>query len=222
MKKHPGLFFVAVMAAGIAVLQTAQAATIRLQDGAVLEGDVLQVDDEGVVVQLPRERVAAVNGQPLPVPLTPGAAAPAVTVTDVSGQAHVIGGPTGRVTVLHFWVHWCPHCRSDAPHIQRLHDRFRDDPRVQVLTVNLDEQRAEADQFIQEHHVTYPVIIAAGQREADLMQRYQVNGFPVTYLIDGRGVIRRKVYGSFVESRVDLGAEVEALLSPPHVPVTQP
>ena len=77
-----------------------------------------------------------------------------------------------------------------------------------------------AEQFVREHHATYPVIVAAEQQGMDLPALYQVAGFPITYLIDARGTIRKKVSGSFVESHVDLGAEVEALLS--SAPVAQP
>ena len=188
--------------------------TIRLTDRTTFTGAILQMNDDSVIIRLPRQRVATINGQPLPTVLGLGVAAPAFTATDATGQTRMVGGSTGKVTLLHFWVHWCPHCRSDAPQIQALQDRFHDDPRVQVLAVNLDDAaaRATVDQFIQEHHVTYPVIVAAEQQAINLPELYQVSGFPLTYVIDAKGIIRWKISGSFAESHKDLGAVVEGLL----------
>ena len=205
----------AVVLAGVVALPAARAATIRLENGTSVEGDVLQADDDSVIIGLPRARVATINGHRLPPVLSADALAPAFTATDVSGQTRTVGAGSAKMTVLHFWVHWCPHCRSDATQLQALHDRFRDDPRAQVLSVNLDDAsaRAKVEQFIREHHVTYPVIVAAEQKDVDLPQLYQVNGFPLTYLIDDHGLIRKKVSGSFVESHVDVGALLADLLS---------
>lgn len=193
------------------------AAAIKLDDGTTVKGDILQVDDDQVIVGLSRQSIATLDGKPLPPTLKEGVAAPAFAVKDLLGHPQVVGGANGRLTLLHFWVHWCPHCRSDAPKIQALYNQFRDNPKVRILTVNLDQDRALVDRFINEHQVSYPVILAAeqasGSSGVDLPQLYQVTGFPVTYLIDAQGIIRYKARGSFAESGVDLAARVAALLS---------
>ena len=193
---------------------------IHLTDKTKVTGEVLQVDDDRVVIGVPRTSVATVNGRALPAALKEGSTAPTFSVTDLAGKTQAIGTPTqGRVSVLHFWVHWCPHCRSDAPKVQALYDRFRDNPKVQLLTVNLDQDRAKVEAFIQEHHATYPVILASEQSSApggvDLPELYQIHAFPITFLIDAQGVIRHKVSGSFAESGQDLDALIVALLPTP-------
>lgn len=193
-----------------------QAAVIELNDKTKVTGDVVQVEDDYVFIRLPRQSITLVDGIAPPAPLVEGVAAPTFSVKDILGQTRTVGKDAQKVTLLHFWVHWCPHCRSDAPQIQALYDRFRDNPNVQVVTVNLDDTRDVVDRFVKEHGVTYPVIQAAEQARQpggiDLAERYQVTGFPATYLIDTQGIIRLKVRGSFAESRQDLGTLVEALL----------
>lgn len=194
-----------------------EAATIQLKDRTTLQGDVVQVDDEHVFIRLPRQAITTVNGTPLPAPLVAGTPAPSFTIADIAGQSHQIGATAGKVTVLHFWVSWCPHCRSDAPKIQALYDQFRDNAKVQIVTVNLEDERAKIDAFVAAHHVTYPVVAAQEQgakaRGVNLPQLYQITGFPVTFVIDAQGVIRQKTTGSFVETRVDLASHVAALLA---------
>ena len=192
------------------------AETIRLKDQTELTGDVLRVEDDQVIIGVPRTSVATIDGEALPPVLEEGVAAPAFTAKDLQGASQAVGGRNGRVTMLHFWVHWCPHCRSDAPKLQALYTRFRDNPDVRILTVNLDHDRSVVDQFIKEHQTSYPVILASEQADApggmDLPALYQITSFPITFLIDGQGVIRHKVSGSFAESGQDLEALITAML----------
>jgi peroxiredoxin len=197
-----------------------EAAVIELKDKTKVAGDVVQVEDEYVFIRLPRQSIATVDGVAPPVPLVEGVAAPVFSVKDLQGQPRSLG--QGKVTVLHFWIHWCPHCGSDAPQVQALYDRFHDNPNVQVLTVTLDDTRDVVDQFVKDRRVTYPIILAAEQsRQPDgvnLAELYQITGFPVTYLIDAEGVIRHKIRGSFVESNVDVVSLIEQLLPKPRHP----
>ncbi len=202
-------------------------ATIRLKDKTTVKGKVVRVSDDGVLVSLPRASIESINGKPLPPALVEGAAAPPFQVRDIQGNpqalpapANMNGGPggaaQGRVTVLHFWVSWCPHCGSDAHKIEALYTQFRAHSKVAIVTVSLDEQREALDRFVKDRHVTYPVIDAAEQAKApggvDLAELYHVNGFPVTYLIDAQGIIKRKIHGSFVETGVDLASELQKQL----------
>ncbi len=197
--------------------QILQAADIRLKNKAKVEGDVARVEDDYVYLRVPRQSIATVNGEALPAPLAEGVQAPAFSVTDIAGATQAVGQGQGHVTVLHFWVQWCPHCRSDAPKIQALYDQYRDNPAVKIVTVNLDQKRADVDAFVKEHRINYPVIAAAEQASkpdgANLPELYQINAFPVTYLIDAQGVIRQKFRGSFSESGVDLAVLVTQLTS---------
>lgn len=211
----PKIAVVAVAAASLSFGPTTLwSETIQLRNKRTVDGQVLRIDDEQVIIGLPRESIETIDGKSLPPVLREGATAPAFTVKDLTGRTQSVGGKTGQVTLLHFWVHWCPHCRSDAPKIQALYNQFRDNPKVQVLTVSLDEKRTDTERFINDHQVTYPVILASEQTEQgmNLPELYQVNGFPLTYLIDAQGTIRHKTSGSFVESHQDLSTLLAQLL----------
>lgn len=193
-----------------------QAADIRLKNKAKVEGDVARVDDDYVFLRVPRKSIATIDGEALPAPVAEGVAAPTFSVTDIAGVTQTVGKGQGYVTVLHFWVHWCPHCRSDAPKVQALYEQYRDNPTVKIVTVNLDEKRADIDAFVKEHQISYPVIASAEQAAkpngVDLPGLYQITGFPVTYLIDAQGIIRQKFSGSFSESGVNLAKVMSELL----------
>ena len=216
----------ASLAVGIICLPASQGwgERIQLKNRTTITADVLRVEDDRVILSLPRGSVTAVDGTPLPPPLAEGTPAPEFSVVDVAGKPQRVGKDQGAVTLLHFWVQWCPHCRSDAPKIQALYDAYRENPRVKVVTVNLDRQRADLDAFIRQRQVTYPVISAAEQARAakpvDLTGLYQISGFPMTYVIDAQGIIRHKFSGSFAESGKDVRALIAEMIASPRASAT--
>lgn len=195
--------------------QNLWAETVRFKDGTVLKADILEVEDDEVTLSVLRDTIETVSGQPLPPALKEGVAAPAFTAADLAGKPHTVGSGKAKVTLLHFWVQWCPHCRSDAPQIQALYEAYKDNPDVRILAINLDKKREKVDAFVKDRQVGYPVIMAADQKAAgsDLTRLYQITGFPITFLIDGQGIIRYKKRGSFAEGKVDLKAVIDRMLS---------
>ena len=192
--------------------------TIRLKNKTTVSGDVLQVNDDDVLIRLPRKKIATVNGEALPAPLNEGAAAPAFTAVDLAGNKQSVGPDKAKVTLLHFWVHWCPHCRSDAPQIEAIYDRYKDNPAVKVIAVNLDKEKQKVESVVKERNITYPVVMVSDPANhsagsVDIQDLYQITGFPATFLIDGQGIIRYKRRGSFAEGHEDLQAEIQKLLT---------
>lgn len=192
----------------------ALADTVKLKNKTKVSGDILQVDDDSVLIRLPREKIETVNGKALPPALSEGIAAPAFTAADLEGNTQSVGPGKAKVTLLHFWVHWCPHCRSDAPKVQAIYDQYKGSPDVKVITVNLDKQKQQVESVIKERNLTFPVIMESEAAAAghDIQDLYQITGFPATFLIDGKGIIRHKWRGSFAEGHVDLSGEIQKLL----------
>ena len=78
------------------------AASIKMEDGTTVNGEILQLDDDQVIIGLSRPAVSTVNGKPLPPTLKEGVAAPAFSAKDLQGNPQAVGGANGRVTLLHF------------------------------------------------------------------------------------------------------------------------
>ncbi len=209
---------IALMALALLLLPGSgiSAETIKLQNDTVIDADVLRTDDDGIVIRLPRSAIRTINDAALPAVLQTGVKAPQFLATDLLGQAQAIGGAEGKATLVHFWVSWCQFCQADAPHLQDLATRYQDNPDIRIITVSLDEHREVLEQFLTDHHVTYPVVMAAAQpatpQGISLPELYQIQSFPVTYLIDSHGIIRHKFSGSFAKANVDLAPLISALL----------
>lgn len=216
MRPASGALCLLLLAGWLGRAPDAGAASVQMRDETRVSADVLQVDDESVVLRVPRGDVHSVDGVAMPPPLAEGMAAPAFAVVDLQGVAQAVGPSAAAPTALHFWVSWCPFCRADQPALQQLYERFGREGRVRFITVSLDEQREAIEKFLAQHQAGYPVISAREQAAvpggANLPELYQISSFPVTLLIDAQGVIRRKISGSFVKGDVDLAAAIEQLL----------
>ncbi len=112
--------------------------------------------------------------------------------------AHVLHGPKvsvaslrGQPALINFWASWCEPCRQEAPGLERLSRKLRGSARLVGVDFN-DDSTANADDFIREHRLTYPIV-----RDADGIAagHYGVSGLPTTFVLDADGRIVRTLRG---------------------------
>jgi len=91
----------------------------------------------------------------------------------------------GKPVLLEFWATWCPPCRKSIPHLNELHDKYKDKSLV-IIGVS-DEDPAAVKDFQKGTPMNYPNGISK-----DLVQKYGVNGIPHAFLIgkDGKLIWR--------------------------------
>jgi thiol-disulfide isomerase/thioredoxin len=110
----------------------------------------------------------------------------------------------GRVIYLDFWASWCAPCKQSFPWMETL-KRTYGDQGLEVISINLDSDRADADKFLQQFHPTFEVRFDPKGRLAEF---YKVQGMPSSVLIDRRGVTRfthvgfRPVDGAIYEAQL--------------------
>jgi len=99
----------------------------------------------------------------------------------------------GKPVILNLWASWCPPCKSEMPALQRVYDQYQSQGLV-VLAVNMTSQDSlqDATQFIEEKHLTFPVLWDESGLVADL---YQMRALPTTYFIRPDGKIDQVVIG---------------------------
>ncbi|MDP3704123.1 MAG: TlpA disulfide reductase family protein [Candidatus Omnitrophota bacterium] len=126
--------------------------------------------------------------------LSVGQRPPAFSVLDLRGQRQTLKQYRGQVVVLHFWATWCPYCRGEIP---KLLEAFQHGPqqRVTVVTVSIDNDLASLQAFVEQAALPYSVIHDASTN-ASLAKAYDVQGIPVTYLIDRSGRVAYQFSGA--------------------------
>jgi cytochrome c biogenesis protein CcmG, thiol:disulfide interchange protein DsbE len=136
--------------------------------------------------------------------------APLFSLKHLSGEGEIaLADFKGKVVYLDFWASWCVPCRRSFPFLVTLRERYAKQG-LEVIGVNLDENPQQAQQFLQEYPVTYPIVTGfATPTPLD----YKVNAMPSAFLIDGQGKLRL-IHLVFTEQhQVYLEAIIEKLLA---------
>jgi peroxiredoxin/lysophospholipase L1-like esterase len=148
-------------------------------------------------------QVAAAEGE---AEALQGKPAPDFTLEDLSGKSVALKSLRGRVVVLDFWATWCGPCRASLPHLEQLHKDLSG-AGVQVLAVNLREDKPTAQKFVEANGLTMPVLLDTTGKVAE---RYAVSGIPQTVVVDKNGVIARVLIGFSPDVTRQLREAVEA------------
>ena len=115
----------------------------------------------------------------------------------------------GKVVLVNFWATWCAPCRYEMPGFQSVYDSRKDKGFV-ILGVTTDGDRELVDQFVAEHHITYPVAIAP----VGVARSFGgVDVLPTSFLIDRNGRVRHVVRGIFAS--IAMREAVDRLLAEP-------
>ncbi|MNO22399.1 Thiol-disulfide oxidoreductase ResA [compost metagenome] len=121
--------------------------------------------------------------------------APDFQLTDLTGNPVQLSDYRGKKVLVNFWATWCPPCKAEMPHMQRFYEDFSDDE-VVVLGVNMtsiDKGMEAIEAFTKEYGLTFPIVL---DQQGDVMDTYQITGYPTTYAIDQEGIIRAKFIGA--------------------------
>jgi cytochrome c biogenesis protein CcmG, thiol:disulfide interchange protein DsbE len=112
--------------------------------------------------------------------------APSLTLPRLrGGGSESLSDYRGEVVILNYWASWCDPCRDESPLLQRWHRRIT--PRGgTVLGVDTLDVTSDAEAFIREYGLTYPML---RDRDGRMQSRFGVVGYPETIVLDRRGRI---------------------------------
>ena len=120
------------------------------------------------------------------------------TVLDVKGNAVKLSDFFGKPIVLNFWASWCPPCKSEMPHFNKIYQQFKDD--VTFLMVDLvDGQRETLEKgkkYIMDNGYSFPVYFDTKQEAANI---YKIASIPTSLFIDKDGNIVTSYQGAIDE-----------------------
>ncbi len=123
-------------------------------------------------------------------PLANGDPAPTFTLQSLSDGD--LGLPqSGKLVAVRFWADWCPFCESEMQAIEPAYQQLRKQGLV-ILAVNVRQDRATAQAFMDKLEVSYPVLL---DQEGEVARTYGVTGLPTTYLIDRDGRLSGRILG---------------------------
>lgn len=112
--------------------------------------------------------------------------APTFTLPSRSGDNVSLEQLRGNVVMLNFWASWCGPCRTEMPLLEQMHKRYSS-LGFTLLGVNVEANTADAERWLKETPVTFPVLF---DRDSKVSKLYDVSAMPSTVFIDRKGNIR--------------------------------
>lgn len=137
-------------------------------------------------------------GQTAPTLDLPGSTAP-VSLTQLRG----------KVVFVDFWASWCGPCKQSFPWMNEMQAKYGAKG-LQIVGVNLDTKRADADKFLAEVPANFRVAFDA---QGDTPKRYQIKGMPSSVLVGPDGRVIQVHTGFRAEERKQLEDAIVAALA---------
>ena len=127
---------------------------------------------------------------------------PAFTLTDLDGKTVDSKKlmENGKKTLFVVAAEWCPHCKTEMPHIQQFYDENKDKVNVVVVFTNANSSLEATKKYISENGYTVPAYYDA---DATVLNGLKVKGFPFNL----------KVNGSKIEKTMDPPVDYQKLVS---------
>jgi thiol-disulfide isomerase/thioredoxin len=137
--------------------------------------------------------VAAVSAvaQDDPIRAWGGKPTPPLATRALDGRSVNLGDFQGRVVLVNFWATWCGPCIQELPSLVRLKQKLAGRP-FELVTVNDGESEATIQRYLKRTNLDLPVWIGP---ENSAATGWNIQGLPMTFLVDSRGQVRYWVYG---------------------------
>ena len=106
----------------------------------------------------------------------------------VEGERVDLGTFRGRTTLVNFWGSWCDPCRRELPRLVEAEQAG-----TAVVGVAVEDSRRRAREMLAEYRAPWPSI---DDPDRTISRGWGVgSGFPVTFVVDGGGVVRGQHIG---------------------------
>jgi cytochrome c biogenesis protein CcmG/thiol:disulfide interchange protein DsbE len=103
-----------------------------------------------------------------------------------SGRSVDLAQFKGHVVIVNFWATWCPPCIEELPSLLAMQ---RELPDVTVIAISQDEDAETYARFLVTNNVT---LLTVRDPSARIPRLYGTAKIPESYVIDRKGILRRK------------------------------
>lgn len=115
----------------------------------------------------------------------------------------------GKVVYVDFWASWCGPCRESMPKFEVLYKQLSAKG-FEILAVNLDESKSDAQHFLKSYPVSYTILYDA---TGATPQQFGVKVMPTGYLLDRFGMVRFVHQGFRDGDEIKLKKQIQKLLA---------
>ena len=133
----------------------------------------------------------------------------ATEVNTLERLTQQLNAQKGHVVYVDFWASWCIPCRQSFPWMNELQNKYKKKG-LQVISINLDHNKALATQFLQQSPANFPIIY---DQKGLIAREYKIKGMPSSFIIDQNGSLVSKHVGFNKEKSLAYEQEIVDLLN---------
>ncbi|AGK55279.1 TlpA family protein disulfide reductase [Bacillus sp. 1NLA3E] len=118
------------------------------------------------------------------------------SLKDVNGKAYKLSDYRGKIIVMNFFTTWCGPCLDEAPELEAFGSEYKD---AQFFVLAKGETTNRVKNYIQKNNSKLIYLLDTKEGTA---KNYNVVGQPETIIIDGKGVIRKRITGPTTKKKL--------------------
>lgn len=173
-----------------------KAEAIEMIEKAVKLAPNAKVGDETLTKAAANELIAMKISVGNPIPEVEG--------YDLDGKKVKLSSLKGKVVLFDFWATWCGPCVRMIPHEREMYEKLSKKGFV-ILSVNADEEKSKLTEFLEKEKM--PWLHWWDGRRGEIARMFRIQAYPTLYLIDAKGIIRKKWIGSPGDEVLDKAVE---------------
>jgi thiol-disulfide isomerase/thioredoxin len=112
---------------------------------------------------------------------------------DLDGKDFSTEGWKGKVILVDFWATWCGPCRAELPRVKKMYADYHAKG-LEVLGVSNDYSGQALKDYVKSEQMPWPQIFDEGaaksQKWHPVTLGFDIQGIPVMFLIDKKGILR--------------------------------
>jgi thiol-disulfide isomerase/thioredoxin len=129
--------------------------------------------------------------------------APTFELISLSGQKVALQDMKGKIILLDFWATWCRPCVAAFPAMQKIVERYENNPDVLILFVNTFEREkdkaeriAHVQSFVKQKNLPFEVVLDTSYDVGYITAAaYDVDAIPAQFVINKTGQVRYRLKG---------------------------
>lgn len=113
-------------------------------------------------------------------------------LSDMTGRSIKVSDYQGKVVLLFFFATWCPYCSAEAPYLEQEVWQKLKERDVQVLAVDVKENRELVEKMITRFNWSFPVLLDSEGAVAEKFAPHKEGLSPEVAIINAHFVIDRQ------------------------------